>query len=321
MNSPILFQQVPIHLAGERADRIASMLFVDHSRVVLARAIEEGRLTVDGATVKPKLRLKGGETLSLDLLPVTILYDTPQAIPLDILHEDEDVIVLAKPAGLVVHPGAGNPDRTLMNALLAHRPDLGQLPRAGVVHRLDKETSGIMMVAASSRAHGRLIEALAERRVRRSYVAFVEGYLVSGAEYREPIGRDPHHRIRQAVRDDGKTAHTSVRVNERYRVHTCVQAELHTGRTHQIRVHMAHAGYPLIGDSTYGARGRLPQQPSLELIATVRGLRRQALHAETLSFEHPGTLEPMSFVAPWPADLLRLRDILRADRDLHVRPA
>ena len=217
-----------MHLAGERTDRIASVLFEDHSRVVLARAIEEGRLTVDGATVKPKLRLKGGETLSLDQPPVTVVYDTPQAIPLDILYEDEDVIVLAKPAGLVVHPGAGNPDRTLMNALLAHRPELGQLPRAGVVHRLDKETSGIMMVAASSRAHGRLIEALAERRVRRSYVALVEGYLVSGAEYREPIGRDPHHRIRQAVRDDGKTAHTSVRVNERYRAHTCVQI----GRAH-----------------------------------------------------------------------------------------
>jgi len=313
-NQPARCADVPPRYAGERVDRVASILFADHSRVSLALAIEEGRLTVDGLVVKPKLRLHGGERLVLDLPPaVPVVTDVAQPMPLDILYEDDDVIVLNKPAGLVVHPGAGNPDRTLVNALLAHRPGLDVLPRAGIVHRLDKETSGVMMVATSTRAHTFFIEALAERRVRRSYVAIVEGRMVSGAEYREPIGRDPHHRVRQAVRDDGKPAHTSVRVQERYRAHTCVQVELHTGRTHQIRVHMAHAGYPLVGDQTYGARGRLPQRPTLELVDTIRRFRRQALHAQALTFTHPDHGGEMHFEAPWPIDLINLRDVLRAD--------
>ena len=314
-------QQIGPEHAGERVDRVASLLFGEHSRVVLTRAIDEGRLTLDGAVVKPSLRVRGGEVLVLDLPPAAPLADQPQSIPLSILYEDEDVLVLDKPPGLVVHPGAGNPDRTLVNALLAHRPALASLPRAGVVHRLDKETSGVMMVATSMRAHAAFIAALAQRSVRRSYVAIVEGWLVSGAEYRQPIGRDPHHRIRQAVRDDGKPAHTSVRVRERYRAHTCVQASLHTGRTHQIRVHLAHAGYPLVGDSTYGARGRLPERPTPELVEAIRGFRRQALHAESLQFEHPGSGESLGFSAPWPDDLVALHAHLLADRNRHSADA
>jgi 23S rRNA pseudouridine1911/1915/1917 synthase len=313
-NPTVRSVDVPPQYAGERVDRIASLLFTDHSRVSLAHAIEAGRLTVDGLVVKPKLRLHGGERLLLDLPPAApVVTDVAQPMPLDILHEDDDVIVLHKPAGMVVHPGAGNPDRTLVNALLAYRPGLDLLPRAGIVHRLDKETSGVMIVATSARAHKFFIEALAERRVRRKYVAIVEGRLVSGADYREPIGRDPHHRVRQAVREDGKPAHTSVRVDERFRAHTCVQVELHTGRTHQIRVHLAHAGYPLVGDHTYGARGRLPQQPTRELVDTIRRFRRQALHAQALSFTHPDHGEEMHFTAPWPTDLINLRDVLRSD--------
>lgn len=303
--------------AGARVDRVASLLFSDHSRVVLARALEQGHLTLDGQIVRASLRVRGGELLALDLPPAPVLTDVPQSIPLEILHEDDDVIVIDKPAGLVVHPGAGNPDRTLVNALLAHRPGLGVLPRAGVVHRLDKETSGVMMIAASQRAHTQFVSALAERTVKRTYVAIVEGWLVSGAEYRQPIGRDPHHRVRQAVRADGRPAHTSVRVRQRYRAHTTIQADLHTGRTHQIRVHLSHAGYPLVGDTTYGARGRLPPKPTPELVATVRGFRRQALHAERLTFEHPGSGDWLEFSAPWPADLVNLQNVLQADLEQH----
>lgn len=303
--------------AGARVDRVAAILFDNHSRMVLTRALDEGRLTVDGVAVKPSFRVRGGELLSLDQPETARLQDQPQSIPLNILYEDAEVLVIDKPAGLVVHPGAGNPDGTLVNALLAHRPALGTLPRAGVVHRLDKDTSGVMIIAASSRAHAAFIEALAERSMRRSYVAIVEGWLVSGAEYKQPIGRDPHHRVRQAVREDGKPAHTSVRVRERYRAHTLIQADLHTGRTHQIRVHLSHAGYPLVGDSVYGARGRLPPKPAPELVQVIRAFRRQALHAETLTFEHPGSGEPMTFTAPWPEDLETLRAWLRTDLTRH----
>jgi 23S rRNA pseudouridine1911/1915/1917 synthase len=300
-----------------RVDRVAALLFDDHSRMVLTRAIEDGHLTLDGTVTKPSFRVRGCEVLRLDLAQTIQVEDLPQVIPLEILHEDDDVIVIHKPAGLVVHPGAGNPDGTLVNALLAHRPALGQIPRAGVVHRLDKETSGIMIVAASPRAHSAFIAALATRSIRRSYVAVVEGWLVSGAEYRQPIGRDPHHRVRQSVRLDGKPAHTSMRVRERFRAHTLIQADLHTGRTHQIRVHLAHAGYPLVGDSTYGARGRLPARPTPTLVQVIRAFRRQALHAETISFEHPGTAESLAFTAPWPKDLADLVAALAADLSLH----
>lgn len=305
--------------AGMRVDRVASLLFDDHSRMVLTRAIEDGFLTLDGSLTKPSYRVHGSEVLRLDLAETPRVEDLPQSIPLDICHEDDDVIVLNKPAGLIVHPGAGNPDRTLVNGLLAHRPALNQLPRAGVVHRLDKETSGIMIVATSSRAHATFIGALSERSIRRSYVAVVEGRLVSGAEYRQPMGRDPHHRVRQAVREDGKPAHTSVRVRERFRGHTLIQADLHTGRTHQIRVHLAHAGYPLVGDSTYGARGRLPPRPTPDLVQIIRAFRRQALHAESISFEHPGTGESMAFTARWPGDFAVLVAELTADLKLHER--
>ncbi|MCP5180053.1 MAG: RluA family pseudouridine synthase [Pseudomonadales bacterium] len=305
---------VPPALAGERVDRAASVLFPDYSRTLLTRALTAGQLTVDGQVLRPRQRLKGGETLTLSgELRAETLPDTPQAIPLSILYEDDDLLVLDKPAGLVVHPGAGNPDRTLVNALLAYRPALATLPRAGVVHRLDKETSGVMMVAASTAAHTRLVAMLAAREINRAYVAVVEGRLVSGADYRQPIGRDPHHRTRQAVREDGRAAHTSVRVLERFRVHTSVQATLHTGRTHQIRVHLGHAGYPLVGDATYGARGRLPPAPSSELIRTIRGFRRQALHAEHLALDHPRTGEPLQFTAPRPLDIELLLQRLRED--------
>ncbi len=295
---------VPPEMAGFRADQAAAELISDFSRAQLSRWLKDGALRVDGASVAPKLRLRGGESLELqaDLL-ATERWHEAQALPLDVLHEDEHVLVLNKAAGMTVHPGAGNPDGTLVNALLAYRSDLAALPRAGIVHRLDKDTSGVMVVAASPKAHLALVEALALRTIGRRYVAFVEGRMTAGMEIDAPIGRHPHQRTRQAVREDGKPAQTSVRVQSRFAAHTRIEARLHTGRTHQIRVHLASRGYPLVGDRLYGARGRLPPGANEALATLLRGFPRQALHAFELRFEHPQSGRELTFTAPLPEDL------------------
>lgn len=307
---------VPSRLAGRRVDQVAAELFDDYSRANLSAWIQSGELTVDGVAVKPKLRLFGGERLSLlATLTERENWTSAQPIPLEIVYEDADLLVVHKPAGLVVHPGAGNPDQTLVNGLLAYRPALRLVPRAGVVHRLDKETSGLLLVAGTLPAHQALVRSIAAREVERRYLALCEGRLVAGRTVDAPIGRDPRQRTRQAVMEDGRDARTHIRVLERFRTHTLIEAELETGRTHQIRVHLAHIGHPLAGDRRYGARGRLPNAPAPVLVERLQAFRRQALHAASLVLNHPISGEPLAFEAPLPADLEKLIDALRVDAD------
>lgn len=304
--------QVTTEMAGLRLDQAAVRLFDGFSRAELTRWIKSGELQVDGEIAQPKRRLRGDERLELSgqarQLPD---WQTAQALDLTCLFEDEDLLVINKPAGLVVHPGAGQVDGTLLNGLLHRRPELRQLPRAGIVHRLDKDTSGLLVVAASARAHARLTADLKEHLVERTYAAVVEGALTGGMDIEQPIGRHPTVRTRQAVRRDGKYALTHVRLLERFYGHTFVQAQLETGRTHQIRVHLAGVGHPLVGDIRYGAKRRLPAGCTPALAQCLQQFPRQALHARELAFTHPGTGAFVSFEAPLPTDLEAVLAALR----------
>ena len=305
---------VPIALAGERLDKAAALLFEGHSRAELTRWIQQGALTVDGAGVKPRHRLHGGEVLCLGAeRREREAWQAPQEMALEVVYEDEHVLVINKPPGLVVHPGAGNPDQTLVNGLLSYRPELTRLPRAGIVHRLDKDTSGVMVVAASELAQTDLSQQISKRTARRSYLGLCEGRMIAGRDVDAAIGRDPHVRTRQAVRDDGKPAYTEIRVRHRYRTHTLVAATLRTGRTHQIRVHMKSIGHPLVGDRRYGARGVMPAMAADTLVAALKGFPRQALHAHELSFDHPESGAPMNFTVPLAEDMNELMRLLRED--------
>ena len=304
---------VPERCAGERLDRVAAELLTDFSRSRLTAWIRDGKLTVDGRRERPAYRVLGGEPLVLDVEVEAHGWHAPEPVPFDVIHEDEHVLVVDKPAGVVVHPGAGNPAGTLVNGLIAHRPALAALPRAGLVHRLDKDTSGLLVVAAQEAAHRALVDAMASREIERVYLAVVEGVLTAGRDVKLPIGRDPARRTRQRVREDGQPALTRVRVQGRYRGHTAVQATLGTGRTHQVRVHLSAIGHPLVGDRRYGARGRLPAHPSPELVEAVRGFARQALHARTLAFRHPAHATVLRFSSPVPRDIAELMDVLADD--------
>lgn len=273
---------------------------------------------LDGRPVPPRQLLVGGESVVIEAAVEVEVTAAPEDIALDIRFEDDDLLVLNKPAGLVVHPGAGNPAGTLLNALLHHSPALNELARAGIVHRLDKDTSGLMVVAKSIPAMTALVAMLSRHDVVRQYEAVVLGTMVAGGTVDAPIGRHHHDRLRQAVREDdegGKHAVTHYRLRERFRAHTLLQCSLETGRTHQIRVHMAHIGHPLVGDPLYGNGLRLPRKASEELIGGLRGFRRQALHAEKLAFEHPITGEAMAFEATRPDDMEALLGVLRADTE------
>jgi 23S rRNA pseudouridine1911/1915/1917 synthase len=310
---------VPRALAGERVDRVAAELFDGFSRAVLARWIQAGRLTANGAAVRPRDKLRGGETLRLDAeLEPREDWRSAQQVPFTVVFEDADLLVVDKPPGVVVHPGAGNPDGTLVNGLLLHRPELARLPRAGIVHRLDKDTSGLLLVAATETARTRLVAQLAARDISRRYLAVVEGCLTAGLDIDRPIGRDPALRTRQRVRADGRPALTRVRVLSTFRAHTLIEAQLETGRTHQIRVHLAHVGHPLVGDVRYGARLRLPPGADAATQTVLRGFRRQALHAWRLAFRHPVTGTDLAFEAPVPEDLAGLIDALAADAEVHA---
>ncbi len=296
--------------AGRRFDQVLAELFSDYSRARLQGWIKDGRALLDGQQVLPRARVAAGQQVSLqpDIQPVTV--DLSEAIPLDILFEDGDLIVINKPAGLVVHPGAGNPAGTLLNGLLHHAPELENIPRAGILHRIDKDTSGLLLIARSLPAHTRLVRALEQREIRREYRAVCNDRLTAGGTIDAPIGRHRTQRTRMAVTDSGKPAVTHYRVLARFAAHTFVAVRLETGRTHQIRVHFAHRQHPLVGDP--GLR-RPPAHTGRrlgELASALRAFRRQALHASELEFVHPVSGEALQFHAPLPADLLGLLEAL-----------
>ena len=309
---------VPESAAGRRLDAAVAELFPEYSRSRLSAWIKSGDVTVDGATARPRDPVRGGEAVLLHAVEEVQTRAEAEDIPLDILYEDEHVFVLDKPAGLVVHPGAGNPAGTLVNALLHRDPALDKLPRAGIVHRLDKDTSGVMVVARTLPAHTALVAQLSARQVHRQYLAIVVGALVSGGTANAAIDRHPRDRLRMAVREDGKEAVTHYRLRERFRNHTALECRLETGRTHQIRVHMAHLKQNIIGDPLYGGSFKLPKGASEELIAALRGFKRQALHAEVLEFAHPLSGEPVRCEAPVPEDMTRLMALLREDAAAHA---
>ena len=304
---------VPDSAAGRRFDAVLAELFPEFSRSRLSEWIKSGDALLDGETARPRDTLRGGETVQVQVVLETQTHAAPQDIPLNVLYEDDQVLVIDKPAGLVVHPGAGNPDGTLVNALLFRDPNLAAVPRAGVVHRLDKDTSGVMVVARTLQAQTALVEQLSARDVHRQYLAVVVGALVSGGTADAPIDRNPRDRLKMAVRDDGRDAVTHYRLRERFRAHTALECRLETGRTHQIRVHMAHLKSPIIGDPLYGGALKLPKGATDTLVAELRGFKRQALHAETLEFLHPVSGEPVRASAPVPEDLQRLMSALRED--------
>lgn len=304
--------QVPSSMSGLRFDQVASALFPDFSRSRLQSWIRDGQLTLDGRTVKPKEKLIGGEQLELNAeLEAQGTWEAEE-IQLNIVHEDDSLMIINKPAGLVVHPAAGNYTGTLLNALLNHCPGLINLPRAGIVHRLDKETTGLMVVAKTLQAHTDLVEQLAERSVSREYEAVAVGAMTGGGTVNAPMGRHPVQRKLMAVLSQGgKRAVTHYRVLTRFPHHTHIRVKLETGRTHQIRVHMAHIGFPLIGDATYGKRFKIPKGATPELIDTLKAFPRQALHAATLGLEHPDTGEYCEWSSPLPADFQQLLAALK----------
>lgn len=307
---------IPEELAGQRLDQALARLFPAYSRSRLQAWLKAGDLTVDGAPRRARDPVTGGEQVTLDTVVATA-GPAPEAEPLDldVLHQDAHLLVIDKPPGLVVHPGAGNAGGTLQNALLHHFPELTALPRAGIVHRLDKDTSGLMVVARSLAAHTALVAAIQARDVGREYLAVVNGRFTGGGRVDAPVGRHPRDRTRMASHSGGRPAVTHYRVEERFPAHTLLRCRLETGRTHQIRVHMALIRHPIVGDPGYGGRVRLPPEPDEPVTAALRGFRRQALHAARLTLNHPVSGETLEWSAPPPADFLALLEALRRHRD------
>lgn len=302
---------VPAEMLGTRLDFAAAELFPGYSRSRIQSWIKSAALTVNGQAAKPKDKVLGGEQLRLLTEHESQGDWEGEDIPLDIVYEDEHILVINKPAGLVVHPAAGNYTGTLLNALLFHCPDLINVPRAGIVHRLDKDTTGLMVVAKTLEAHADLVEQLQERTVSREYEAIVPGVMTGGGKVDAPMARHPRQRQKMAVVTfGGKEAITHYRVIKRYTAHTHIRLKLETGRTHQIRVHMAHIGYPLVGDTTYAGRLKIPKQASAELLETLKNFGRQALHAAQLGLIHPATGEYMEWQAPRPDDMTQLLRLL-----------
>lgn len=306
---------IPDELAGSRLDQALAQVFSDYSRGQLTKWIKAGHVLVEQKQLRPRDPVQGGEHVIIEA--EVEQHDsnwTAEAIDLDIVHEDDDVLIINKPAGMVVHPGAGNQQGTLVNALLHHAPQLEAIPRAGIVHRIDKGTTGLLMIAKTLIAHNSLINQLQERSVLREYQAIVVGVMTAGGTVDEPIGRHHIERKRMAVTNTGKPSITHYRVEQRFRAHTHIRCKLETGRTHQIRVHMAHIRYPLLGDPVYGGRIRLPKGASENCLQAIRNFKRQALHAGLLGFIHPSTGQEVSWQAELPQDMLDILDVLKQDQ-------
>lgn len=313
MNSERQIVTVPEELAGLRLDQALARMFPEYSRSRLKEWLLAGAITVDGGAKRPRDAVAGGETVSLEPQLEPEVRAAPEPIGLDVVYEDEDLLVVNKPAGLVVHPGAGNPAGTLMNGLLHHAPSLESVPRAGIIHRIDKDTTGLLLVAKTISAHTALVRQLADREISRNYLAICNGVLTGGGTIDQPIGRHPGDRKRMSVQQDGKPAVTHYTVLERFRAFTYINVSLETGRTHQIRVHFAWRRHALVGDPTYGGRLALPAGASEPLVEALRQFKRQALHAAKLVFAHPVSGEKIELEAPLPADFSGLLDVMRAD--------
>jgi len=310
---------IPAELDGKRLDQALALLFPDYSRSRLKEWVLAGDVEVDGRREAPRARVRTGQSVTLAARQDARETASAESIELSIVHEDEDVLLIDKPAGLVVHPGAGNPSGTLLNGLLHHAPRLATLPRCGILHRLDKDTTGLLLVAKSPLAHTRLVRDLQEREITREYRGICNDRLTAGGRIDAPVGRHPTQRTRMAIVQRGREAVTNYRVLNRFVAHTFCGMRLETGRTHQIRVHFAHARHPLVGDPVYGGRLKIPPGASGRLAAALRGFGRQALHASRIGFRHPASADPLEFQAPLPVDMLALLRALADDAGDHER--
>lgn len=299
--------------AGQRLDQVLAAIFKDYSRTRLKSWLEAGHILINGKSRRPRDTVLGGEKVAMVPVMEPDHRVSPEDIQLDIVHEDKHVLVINKPAGLVVHPGAGNPAGTLQNALLHHDKKLAELPRAGIVHRIDKDTSGLLVVARTLAAHTALTAMIAAHEVQRHYEAVCVGVMTAGGTIDAPIGRHPTDRIKMSIRSNGREAITHYRVVKRFRAHTQVSMQLETGRTHQIRVHLAHIGYPLVGDAVYGKRLLIPRAANEQVANTLRNFHRQALHAAKLEFTHPITNKLIACKVAMPADMKQLIKMLDLD--------
>jgi len=313
MSAEKQIMSIPDDFAGLRLDQALARMFPQYSRSRLKEWLLAGAIVVEGGPTRPRDAVSGGERVSLQPVAEVSVRAEPERIALDIAHEDDDLLVVNKPAGLVVHPGAGNPAGTLMNGLLHRVPALEEVPRAGIIHRLDKDTSGLLLVAKSLTAHTALVRLLAEREISRHYLAICSGVLTGGGTIQEPVGRHPVDRKRMSVQQNGKPAVTHYTVKERYAAFTYVNVKLETGRTHQIRVHFAHRRHALVGDQVYGGRLALPKGASDEVIQVLRHFKRQALHATRLAFEHPSSGEQIDLEISPPKDFQMLVASLQRD--------
>lgn len=314
MAKPVqLTATIPAGLAGKRLDQALAILFQDHSRARLQEWIRTGEVTVNAQATSQRHRVKGGEFIEINASFKPRETTVAENIPLQIIYEDDQLLIINKPPGLVVHPGAGNREHTLLNALLHYDPALEVVPRAGIVHRLDKDTSGVMIVARTPEIHTALVAQLQARNIRREYQAIVTGVMTAGGSVEQPVGRHPRKRIQMAVVEHGKAAVTHFRIIKKFRAHTHIRLQLETGRTHQIRVHMAWLKYPIVGDPVYAGRAHLPKGASEALIETLQTFPRQALHACALTLQHPLTEKTLHCEAPLPEDMQSLLDILEKD--------